>query len=290
MGPAEVNVVQQNKSVARTRRNRFKKDEARQRARWRGRLWIGCKLVALAAVLLGISTLFMLGYAAVTQADYFRTEAIEVLGNQRLSTGTVLAQAGIRRGENLLGLNLRMVRQRLMDHPWIATARVTREIPDTLVIRVDEHEPLARIDLGRHFLVNRSGRIFKEVEAGDPSDLPLVTGLAFKDISLGEDALSGAMRTVLSVLRFSEQSRGGLHYATLVEVHMDEAMGVVLTLADDRPTVRLGFDAFDIKLERFKRITDHLAQDAQQRRCVAVDLNNPDRVVVRWDSAIQSGS
>ncbi|MBR9982396.1 MAG: FtsQ-type POTRA domain-containing protein [Desulfatitalea sp.] len=279
-------MVQVQKGVKNKRSNRFKKDTTHQRARWRGRLWVGLKLTGLMAVLIGFSALFIAGYAAVTRADYFRTQAIEVLGHQRLSTQTILDQAGVRRGENLLGLNLRLVRERLLSHPWIETARVTREIPDTIVIHVSEHVPLARVDLGRHFLINRAGRIFKEVGSDDPVDLPLVTGMAFRDISLGDDALAPAMKAVLTVLQLSEQQRGMLGYDQIARVHLDEAMGVALTLAADQRIVKLGFGQYEVKFARFNRITDHLAQNDRWRHCVAVDLNNPDRVVVQWESAL----
>ena len=83
---------------------------------------VGLKLIALIAVLMGFSALFMVGYAAVTRTDYFRTEAIKVSGASRLTESAILTQAKIHKGDNLLAINLGLVRKRLLAHPWVATA------------------------------------------------------------------------------------------------------------------------------------------------------------------------
>jgi cell division protein FtsQ len=274
-------VSQVKKIVHKTRRNRLKKDVARQRRLWRTRLWAGLKLTALMTALLAASALFMVVYAAVTSADYFRTQTIEVIGNQRLSAQTILEQSGIRRGDNLLALNLRLVRERLLDHAWIEAARVTRDIPETITIRVQEHVPLARIDLGRQFLINGRGRIFKEVESGDPGDLPRVSGIVYADISLGGEDLGPAMRAVVQVLRISQAQQGGLSYGDIARLHLDREMGVTLTLKHPERIVRMGFGDYEAKFERFKGLTAHLARNAEWRDFIAVDMNNPERVVVQ---------
>ena len=136
------------------RKNRYKKNRRQARQRLLGRLMVGFRLMMLIVAILGFSALFMVGYAAVTHSNYFRTESIEVHGLSRLSEAAVLAQAGIRPGDNLLAVNLALVRKRLLAHPWIAAARVSREIPGTLRIDVTEHQALAVLDLGRQFLIN----------------------------------------------------------------------------------------------------------------------------------------
>lgn len=274
-------VLQVTKTGHKTRRNRLKKDVARQRRRWWGRVRAGLKLTALMAVLLSASALFMVVYAAVTSSDYFRTQTIEIVGNQRLSAQAILEQSGIRHGENLLAINLHLVRKRLLDHAWIEAARVTRDIPETITIHVREHVPLARIDLGRHFLINNRGRIFKEVDSKDSENLPMVNGIAFGDISLGEEGLGPAMSVVMRVLRLSQVHQGALSYGSLAGLHLDRHMGVTLILAPYQRTVKLGFGAYEAKFERFEQVKRLLADEEKWRDYTAVDMNDPDRVVVQ---------
>ncbi len=273
--------------IRKTRRNRFKKDSRNQRRRWLGYVMTGLKLSVLMVALLAVSALFMAGYAAVTRSDYFRTQTIKVTGLQHVSEREVLSQAGIHAGDNLLALNLQLVRKRLLAQPWIREARVAREIPGTLTIYVQEHEPLARVDLGRCFLLDVQGRIFKEADPSDPSDLPLVDGIAYGDISLGQDPLTPPLSAVVEALRISRAKQSAVAYADIERLHLDKEVGLTLTLKQNQVIIKLGFDDYQAKYERFRQLRSYLQRDGRWSDFQAVDLNDPDRVVVRLGSPRQ---
>jgi cell division protein FtsQ len=246
-----------------------------------GRLLVALTVTAVAIFLLGVSALFVAGYAAVTRSDYFRAQTIAVSGNQRLSEAEVLLQAGIHRGDNLLALNLRVVRERLREHPWIDEARVSREIPETITIQIEEHVPLACVDLGRKFLIDAHGRVFKEVSKGDADDLPLVKGIDYADIRLGRDLLGPAMGAVVQALRLSQTANSAIAYTDIEQLHLDKEMGVSLTLKQGQRLIKLGFDNYELKYERFKQLLRQLERNESWRAFQSADLNNPERVVVR---------
>jgi cell division protein FtsQ len=263
------------------RKNRYKKRVEQKRRRVMGRLAAGAKLISLILILLAASALFMVGYAAVTQTNYFRTHAIEIQGQSRLSKNEILEQAGIKRGDNLLAVNLRVVRKRLLAHPWISKARVAREIPETIRIVVSEHKPLAVVDLGRKFLINRQGRIFKENGQKDPKGLPLVTGIAYADISLGDDALTPAMQTVVEVLQMSQKKESIVPYVEIRKLHMDTQMGITLNVWKQEREIKLGVTRFEYKFQRLKKLLPHLKYNNKWEGFRAIDVNNPDRIVVQ---------
>jgi cell division protein FtsQ len=262
------------------RRNRYKTKRSRPGS-WLGRLLVALTVTAVAIFLLGASALFVAGYAAVTRSEYFRTQTIAVSGNQRLSEAEILLQAGIRRGDNLLALNLRVVRERLREHPWISEARVSREIPETIAIQIEEHVPLACVDLGRKFLIDAQGRVFKEVAKGDADDLPMVKGIDYADIRLGDDPLGPAMGAVVQALRLSQTADSAIAYADIEQLHLDKEMGVSLTLKQGQRLIKLGFDHYELKYERFKQLLRQLERNESWRAFQSADLNNPERIVVR---------
>ena len=272
------------------RKNRFKKDPRKRRQKIRSRLVIGLKLFAVVALLMGFSALFMAGYAAVTRTDYFRAEAIQVKGLSRLTRETVLAQAGVRKGDNLLALNLSLTRKRLLAHPWIAAAYVAREIPGTIRIDITEQRALAVLDLGRKFLINTQGRIFKEYNPDDPRDLPLVTGMAYWDISLGDDALSPEMAAVVDVLRISRTCTSAIAYPQIRHVQVDPELGVTLRVGEDQRIIKLGFSNFEDKYRRIGKLLPYLKHSPQWRGFESIDANNPDRIVVQTDTSPEKDS
>jgi cell division protein FtsQ len=253
-------------------------------------LAVGFKLFAVVVLLMGFSALFMVVYAAVTRTDYFSADAIKVAGLSRLTADDVLAQAGIRKGDNLLAINLSLVRKRLLAHPWIAAAYVAREIPGTIRIEVSEHHALAVLDLGRKFLINTHGRIFKEYNPDDPQDLPLVTGMAYWDISLGDDALSPVMEAVVEVLQLSRTRNSAIAYAQIHTAHVDPVLGVSLRAWANQRLVKLGFANYEDKFHRIGKLLPYLEHSPQWRGFETIDANNPDRIVVRIDTSLEKDS
>lgn len=263
------------------RKNRYKKRIEQRRRRWIGRFLAGAKLCSLVLVMLAASLLFMVGYAAVTQTKYFQTQSIRIQGKSRLHQKEILNQAGIKPGDNLLAVNLRLVRKRLLAHPWIAAAQVAREIPETIRIVIAEHKPLAVVDLGRKFLINQNGRIFKEYGPDDPRDLPIVTGVAYAHISLGDDTLTPSMKAVVEVLQMSKSKKSVIPYAQIRRVHMDAEMGITLSVWKDERRIKLGLSRFDYKYKRLKRLLPHLRYNRKWKGFHTIDVNNPDRIVVQ---------
>jgi cell division protein FtsQ len=218
----------------------------------------------------------------VTSADYFRTQAIKVSGNHRLSGETILAQAQLRPGENLLAINLHLVRHRLLAHPWIAEARVVREIPETLIIEVVERQALAVIDLGRRFLLDADGRVFKKYESDDRLELPVVNGIDYTDISLGNDQLGPALKAIVAVLSGNSKA---LEQNGVAKVHYDAEMGITLTERNTARQIKLGLDRFDEKFVRLEQLHRHLGSSGRWEAVKAIDLNHPDRVVAKIEAA-----
>ncbi|MBT8338533.1 MAG: FtsQ-type POTRA domain-containing protein [Desulfatitalea sp.] len=268
------------KNKKKVRKNRFKKSSQPTPRRWLNRLRIGFRLTTLLVVLSAISALCMAGYTAVTRSAYFRTQTINVHCGKRLSHKEILTQAGIQSGDNLMAVNLRLARKRLLAHPWIATARVSRQIPNTIDIQVREHIPLARVDLGRIFLINLQGRIFKELEETDPLDLPLVNGVTYADISLGNDTLSTPLAAVMKVLRMSREPGAAISFSQIDCLYLDREMGVVLTLKQKKRQIKLGYDDYEAKYKRYSQLRRHLEHNRRWQNYKTVDLKDPDRVVV----------
>lgn len=267
------------------RQNRYKKNTRRQKGRWGARILLGLKLAALIVILSATSALFVMGYAAVTRSEYFQTRAISINGNRRLSDGAVMTQAGIQEGDNMFALNLGLVRRRLLAEPWIREARVTREIPATITIQIEEQVPLTRIDLGgRKFLLNTQGRVFKEIRGKEAEHLPMVTGVAYGDIAVGEESLNPILATVVQVLVMSQKEWSAIPYEEIAQLHMDKEMGIDITLKNEQ-VIKLGFGDYLSKQKRMRQLRVYLEGNSRWRDCKVVDLNDPQRVVVQLGGA-----
>lgn len=251
-------------------------------------------------VLAFLSLALVGAYRLLIRADMLRAVAVTVSGSDHLERAEVLAQAGVAPGVNLVAVNIGLVRRRLEAHPWIRRAEVLPIPPRELRITVTEYVPIVVADLGgRRFLVSRDGIPFTEVNEGDePKGLPLITGLRVADLGITAEEsrvtpLSGystSFNAVMNVLQFAQQMRGGSGgqpaLGRLVQrIHLDAPVGVTLYLTPapelcQLEIIRVGYFDYERKLSRLGQVLSVHVRDGGAPILKAIDLTNPDQVVV----------
>ena len=95
----------------RARKNRRKGKKAKRRFMFLGRFLLIFKILFALGVLAATSGLFIFVHDVVTQCDYFRAQTLTIEGYERLSQKQIADQAQVRKGMNVLAINLTMVRK-----------------------------------------------------------------------------------------------------------------------------------------------------------------------------------
>jgi cell division protein FtsQ len=242
-------------------------------------LLIGKALLLLSCIG-GTSLLFILAHDALTQSSYFEAKTISVAGNERLAKETVLKQAGIQLQDNILGVNLKVLRNNLLADPWIAAAEIQRDLPDTIHIRIRERVPVAVVELNRPFYLSETGEVFKPVESSDSADVPIVSGLSFADIDPGNPRRSNALKAIMEVLRLTRLHGSVLPSRSLKGIHADSEMGLTLYGYSNGMAIKLGYEDYESKFDRLRDMMAYLRQGDRLRHVGSVDLNDLDRVVI----------
>ena len=282
------------------RQNVSRRATAARRRAWLGRLASMFWAVGGVAVVVFVGFFFIFVHDVLTQSEHFRARTIQIEGGQRLTGKTLASVAGVRAGINVLSVNLSATRKRLLAHPWIAEAEVRRDIPSTLVIRIREHVPAAVVDVGKKFLLNTHGEVFKEWEPGDPEGLPVVNGLKISDLRLADRSgttaalpfaalgsgsqplasLSRSMEAVLQVLTLGGERGSALSTRSIRTIRVDRELGLTVMAYDEGKSIRLGFDDFASK---FRLLADLLAFLKSQPGLMdfeRIDLTDANRVIV----------
>lgn len=115
--------------------------------------------------------------AEAVGAAGFRVEQIEVTGLKRMDATSVYAVALDQRSRAMPLVDLDATRQKLLDYGWIADARVSRRLPDTLVVDVVERDPAAVWqNKGQLMLIDEGGVLLDGVQPNKMPRLPLVIG------------------------------------------------------------------------------------------------------------------
>jgi cell division protein FtsQ len=227
-----------------------------------------------------MSVLFIFGHDLLTQCGYFECKQIIIEGSERLSEKQIKKQAGIVDSVNILSFNLFVARKKLLGHPWIEQARVGREFPNTILIKIIEHKPLAVLDLGEKFILNTEGLIFKRLESDDPENLPIISGLLYSDLGTIQDPGSIRFLSVMEVLRLGNEPDSIVPNDLIRRIDVDRQIGLSLHTSDQEKMIKLGFENYPEKYAQLKKVIFQLKDQYIFNDYNCIDLINPDRIVV----------
>lgn len=109
----------------------------------------------------------------------FAVKRVEIKGLERMQRLPVYAVALDQQSMAMPLVDLDGTRARLLKFGWIEDARVSRRMPDTLVVDIVERSPAAIWQhRGRLMLIDREGVVLEDVRLDEMPDLPLVIGPA----------------------------------------------------------------------------------------------------------------
>lgn len=217
--------------------------------------------------------------AAARRHPYFAVREIVVRRTGRVAPDAIRAASGIEPGMSIWDVDTAAAETRLRHAPWVRWARVRRELPARIVIQVHAFRPVAILALADPapalYYLAAGGRIFAPVGAGDPRDLPYLTGLTAADL---EGAFGPrAVRRALRLLRLAARSPQSL--GTVSEVHVAAGQGLTLLAERPRVPIEIGWGRFDEKLGRLGRVLP--LWSGREAEMTAVSCIFEDQVIVR---------
>lgn len=233
------------------------------------------------AVLFSVSILLIFIHDLFTQIDYFKIQAFEIKGNHQLTNEDILTQAKISKMDNLLDLNLSVVRKRLLAHPWIETAQITRNMPDGLTVEITEHHPEAILKIeDDFFIISNKGVIFKPLTDADPKNLPVITGISFSDIPVADFDASDRFKAVQNVLEMGRSAEALLPNREIKKISVDSEIGLTIYAFEPSLSIQIGYDNYPQKYKNLKHIADHLKDNKLHFQVSAIDLRDLDQIIV----------
>lgn len=107
----------------------------------------------------------------------FVVERVEIQGIDQMERLPVYAVALDQPSMAMPNVDIAAIRQRIEALSWVQEARVSRRLPDTLVVSITERTPVA---VWQHeqqlYLVDTEGEVLEEVALDAMPDLPLIIG------------------------------------------------------------------------------------------------------------------
>ncbi|PTQ11480.1 transposase [Sphingomonas oleivorans] len=164
-------------------------------------------LLVLAAILAGLIAMRLPQMIGIEIGEAigrmgFVVRNIEIAGRANVDRDAVYMIAREQRARAMPLVDLEGTRQRLLQLGWIAEARVSRRLPDTLVVDIVERKPTAVWQHQRRLaLIDEKGVVIAAVDpAAMPDQLPLVIGPGANDHAAELAALIKAQPSLHAML------------------------------------------------------------------------------------------
>lgn len=107
----------------------------------------------------------------------FVVAEVFVIGRQDTPKADLIEAMGVARGMPILALDLDEMRARLLALPWVREASIERQLPDTLLVQIDERRPLALWqNQGQFAVIDERGEVLASGDCSGFTHLPLVVG------------------------------------------------------------------------------------------------------------------
>ena len=109
--------------------------------------------------------------AALT-APIFNITEIQVKGNSKVATNTIISLSGLKSGENIFKFNS-SIEQKIKENRYIDTVQVSRKLPGTVNIKVEEREVKYQINLINSYVyIDKNGYILEN--ASEKKNVPVI--------------------------------------------------------------------------------------------------------------------
>ncbi len=175
----------------------------------------GIALIAV-AIFAGVPQFVGVQVAQAIGRAGFEVKRVEVTGIDRMERLTVYAVALDQHSMAMPLVDLEKVRDELMQYGWIEEARVSRRLPDTLVVDIVERKPAAvwqnKATLS---LIDAKGVVLEPVALDAMPNLPILIGANANLQSTGLDALmdkAPALRPMLAAATWVGNRRWDLQF------------------------------------------------------------------------------
>jgi cell division protein FtsQ len=220
-------------------------------------------VVLLAIVIVAAS---VLGVKALTYQ--FSINDIKVIGNYHLEHKDVISSVKIEKGEPLLKISLKDIEERLVQNAWVKSASIKKQLPDTLLIRIVEAEPMALLSLKKRlYLMDGEGELLERLEGNGVPFLPVIKNINPKK----KKDMTEALKLV-----------GALNEKNIIANRESIEIGVEpygLRMNLDGELIKVGYGNYSDKFDRWLALEPEIRKKGLPIKYV--DLRFKDSVIIK---------
>lgn len=227
--------------------------------------------------------LALAGYGVYRGSNYlmyrstlFRAETVHITGNRFIDTQEIRKVAKIDTTQMMYHINLEELNERLLKNAYFRGVSVSRVLPATILINVQERQPVFYLADKSLYMVDEEGVILKKLPTMPMSKYPLVTGITARE--LAKDSL--ALQEVLGLVQKIKEVDRNL-FSFISEINLGKNREPELVLVKGAARVKIGREKHYQRLYLLSQLLEKEPVVGRLPTIRQIDLTFEERIVLR---------
>lgn len=216
-----------------------------------------------------ISVLLMLGVVFslfIFKLDYFNVKNFSIHNLQRVKKNDIIKIIQQYQNQNILSVNTKDLKQKLLENPEIENVVIKRKLPDTLLIYVNEKRTVGLIRyLNSYIEIDKKGYVIR-IEGDLPQNSIVFEGLKVTQAEVGKKIV---VTDEVLLQRAIDVAEGLLRFNALKVFKIEKIILLLKNVSDlqlkmYKLTIKLGDGSdIDYKLRLLKSVYDKLPKNVE---------------------------
>ncbi len=189
----------------------------------------------------GIIVLFSVLIVLILGSSLFNVKKIEVIGNDRISDEMIISLSGLELYKNMFTFNKLSVIDKIKENAYIKNVKISRKLPDTVKITVQENLPRYLIQIADSYAyINNQGYIL-EIST-EKENMPIITGVStdLSSIKEGERINVEDLKKMDMVIKICEIAKSNDLKELITKIDISNDRNYTIILETEGKTVYLG--------------------------------------------------
>jgi len=229
-----------------------------------------------------LASVIVLCFIALHWRHSLKVQNIIVDGTHIVPAQQIVERAKISLQSSLDTVDLFAARGRILQQPFVRSARLNIRYPDAVHIQIAEREPIASLNTGQLRYIDRYAFLLPQIESPVKLDLPIISGVdSLKQSKVGDIILNAELSQAIELLQ-TAQAVDSMLYHSISEINMNSGKDIILYSTDVGVPIIVGRGEFEKKLITLQAFWSNFVKSQNAEQLQYVDLRFSDQVVVRW--------
>lgn len=224
----------QKKKEHKLEKNRKKYDNQRKANKKSELIKLIIKWTILISALIAAIIFFMM-------SPLFNISEIEVTGNEKISTDTIISLSKIEVGENIYKISSKRVGRNIKENAYIQEVSVKRSLPNKIIISIKERKSSFMLEYANSYAyINNQGYI---LEISDEKlNVPIIMGYSTKeeDIKAGNRLCDEDLEKIEKVLHIMESANANGIGNFITRINIEDKQNYTIIMEEKKKTIYLG--------------------------------------------------